>query len=125
MSEMHAGKNELEDRTLRFACAMIDFVLTLPRNAIGDVIGRQVLKSGTSIGANYREANRAVSRAEFASKIGICEKEAAETQYWLEICHLKSIGDSEKRAQVRAESRELLAIFTSIGKRTKVKKPSE
>ena len=74
-------KNELESRTLRFAVDVVRFVVTLPRSIGGAVIGRQLLKSGTSIGANYREANRAVSKPEFISKVGIAEKEAAETDY--------------------------------------------
>ena len=74
-------------------------------------------KSGTSIGANCREANRAESRNDFIHKIGIAEKEASETQYWLELIHEVDIGD---RRALLTESTELLAI-TSIGRTAKTK----
>jgi four helix bundle protein len=77
-------KVELERRTKDFALRVIRFVTRLPKNKVTDVLGYQMLKTGTSVGANYREANRAESRADFIHKIGIVEKEIAETQYWLE-----------------------------------------
>lgn len=77
-------KTELEKRTKIFAIKVIRFVAKLPKNKTTDVLGYQLLKSGTSIGANYREANRAESRNDFMHKIGVVSKEAAETQYWLE-----------------------------------------
>ena len=78
-------KHELERRTKAFAVKVIQFVQDLPKNKVSDVLGYQLLKSGTSVGANYREANRAQSRADFIHKISIVEKEIAETQYWLEL----------------------------------------
>jgi four helix bundle protein len=78
-------QNELELRTKRFALAVIEFIGRVPRSKITDVLGYQLLKSGTSVGANYREAVRAQSRDDFIHKISICEKEAAETEYWLEL----------------------------------------
>ena len=86
-------KAELEKRTTYFAIRIIQFVAVLPKSKVTDVVGYQLLKSGTSIGANYREANRAVSRPDFVNKIGIVEKEAAETQYWLELCEKATIGN--------------------------------
>ncbi len=80
------------------------------------MISNQLLKAGTSIGANYREANRAVSRRDFTYKISIAEKEASETMYWLEICLETSLGARQTCEELLAESRELLAIFTSIGR---------
>ena len=71
-------KNELELRTKRFALEVIGFVGQLPKSKASDVLSYQLLKSGTSIGANYREANRAQSHEDFIHKIAICEKEAAE-----------------------------------------------
>jgi four helix bundle protein len=73
-------KKELEARTKRFALSVIAFVSKLPRGKASDVIGYQLVKSGTSIGANYREVNRAESHDDFIHKIAICEKEAAETE---------------------------------------------
>ncbi len=79
------NKVELEQRTKEFALKVIQLVTALPKNKVADVLGYQLLKAGTSIGANYRETNRAESRNDFIHKIGIVEKEAAETIYWLEL----------------------------------------
>ncbi len=84
-----------------------------------DTLGTQLLGSGTSVGANYREANRAQSRGDFIHKIALVEKEAAETQYWLELFDESSIGNSEDRCWLLQESISLLAIFTTIGKTAK------
>jgi four helix bundle protein len=80
------------------------------------VIRNQMTKSGTSIGANYREANRARSRADFRNKIKICESEASETKYWLEIIIGTELLSREEVMKEYNECSELLAIFTSIGK---------
>jgi four helix bundle protein len=76
-------EKDLEQRTKRFALEVIKFSATLLRSRETDVLLRQLIRSATSIGANYREANRGVSRADFANKIGTVQKEAAETQYYL------------------------------------------
>ena len=75
-------KNDLETRTKWFAPSIIATVVDLPKNKASDVLGRQLLKSATAIGANDREASRAQSHEAFIHKIAICEKEAAETEYW-------------------------------------------
>ena len=111
-------ERDLEERTKQFALSSIRLVAKLPRTREADVLGRQLLRSATSIGANYREANRGVSRADFAAKIGTVQKEAAETKYWLEL--LVESGIERGAAQdLLIESTELLAIFTTIGKRLK------
>ena len=112
---------DLEQRTKRFALRVIRFVAAFPRNKVSDVIGYQLLKAATSIGANYREANRAESKADFVHKIGIVEKEAPETQYWLELCDEAPVGDPGERRELRAESGELLAIFTTTGRTAKAR----
>lgn len=112
-------KLELEKRTKQFAIRIIKFAATLPYGKIGDVIRYQLVKAGTSVGANYREANRAESRNDFIHKIGIVEKEASESQYWLEICDEANLGDAQQRKWLLAESGELLAIFTSSGRTAK------
>jgi four helix bundle protein len=112
-------KKDLENRTKKFALTIIEFVSSLPRTREADILGKQLLRSGTSIGANYREANRGVSRADFANKIGTVQKEAAETQYWLELILESSIRKPTNGTQLHAEATELLAIFTSIGKKLK------
>lgn len=81
------------------------------------VIRNQITKSGTSVGANYREANRSRSRADFKNKIKICESEASETQYWLEVIVDAGWLAWEKVKPLYEECSELLAIFTSIGKK--------
>src|SRR5438876_8523680 len=112
-------EKDLERRTKQFAVRVIDFVSKLPRSMTGDVLTRQLLRSATSIGANYREANRGVSRADFSNKIGTVQKEAAETQYWIELLMESGIANAESVENLHKESTELLAIFTSIGKRLK------
>jgi len=112
-------KKELEERTKQFALQVIRFVSDLPRSKVTDVLGYQLLKAGTSIGANHREANRAESRNDFIHKIAIVEKEAAETHYWLELFEDAGIGDSAKRSWLIKECGELLAIFTASGKTAK------
>ena len=112
-------KTELEGRTKRFAVQIVKTVSCFPKTADGQIIGRQLLKSGTSIGANYREANRAQSRLDFIHKIGIAEKEAAETIYWLEICQETKLGNKEAIDTLHKEAGELLAILITIGRKTK------
>lgn len=116
-------KEELEARTKEFALGIIRYVSNFQKNKVTDVIGYQLLKAGTSIGANYREANRAVSKADFINKVGIVEKEASECQYWLELCEEAKIGEPEEQKSLLKESGELLAIFTRIGKTTKFRNP--
>ena len=118
-------KKELEKRTKKFALEVIKFVGDLPKNRITHVLGYQFLKAGTSIGANYREANRAQSRQDFIHKIAIVEKEASETQYWLELFDALPMGDSQSRSWLLQESGELLAIFTSTGRTAKRRQESE
>src|SRR5258707_9428231 len=116
------NKVELEKRTKQFALRIIAFAATLPMGRIGDVIRYQLVKAGTSVGANYREANRTESTNDFIHNIAILEKEASESQYWLEICDEASFGDATKRKWLLQESGELLAIFTSAGRTAKAQR---
>jgi four helix bundle protein len=111
-------KKDLEKRTKRFSLAVIKFTASVPRTREADVLARQLLCSATSIGANYREANRGVSRLDFANKIGTVQKEASETQYWLELFIESDILKTPPTA-LHNEASELLAIFTAIGKKLK------
>jgi len=107
---------ELEKRTRAFAVSIIRLSIKLPNSAEGKVVRNQITKSGTSVGANYREANRSRSKADFRNKIRICESEASETQYWLEvIMEANWLTMAEVKAEYD-ECSQLLAIFTSIGK---------
>lgn len=107
---------ELEKRKRKFAARIIKLSTRLPDTAEARVVKTQITKAGTSIGANYREANRARSRADFINKIKICEGEASETQYWLEIIAEVEWLSWKELKEDYDECSELLAIFTSIGK---------
>lgn len=111
---------ELRRRTREFALRVIRLVSSLPNTREADVLGKQLLRAGTSVGANYREATRARSKAEFRSKIGIVEQEADETLYWLELIEGAGIIRQELIADLLKESDELVAIFTTIGKNSKI-----
>jgi four helix bundle protein len=113
------NREQLEKRTLFFALKIIEFVATLPNGKTGEVVEFQLVKAGTSIGANYREANRAESRNDFIHKLGIVEKESSESVYWLELCDAAELGAIDLRRWLLQESRELLAIFTSAGRTSK------
>ena len=107
---------KLEVRTRAFAIRIIKLSATLPNTVEGKIVRNQLTKAGTSIGANYREANRARSRADFKNKIKICESEASETSYWLEIIMGMEWLEINKLEPIIIETNELLSIFTSIGK---------
>ena len=108
---------ELEERTKQFAIRIIRLSSTLPNTPEGRAIRTQMTKAGTSVGANYREANRARSKADFRNKISICETEASETQYWLEVIAGVRWKAWDEIQPEYDECSELLAIFTSIGKK--------
>ncbi len=110
---------ELEERTMKFAIEIIRMSAKLPNSPEGRVIRNQITKSGTSIGANYREANRARSKADFRNKIKICESEASESQYWLIIIQKMEWFKQNEIASLTKESGELLALFTSIANNTR------
>jgi four helix bundle protein len=108
---------ELEKRTRRFAVSIIQLSSTSPNSPEGRVIRSRITKSGTSIGANYREANRARSKADFKNKTKICESEANETQYWIEVIVDVKWLPWERVKPEYDECSELPAIFSSIGKK--------
>lgn len=112
-------KTELEGRTKNFAVNIVRLTRSFPKTVDGIEVGRQLLRSGTSIGANYREANRAESKDDFIHKVGISEKEASETVYWLEICEAAPLGNGEDVRRLLKEANELLAILTTIGRKAK------
>ncbi len=113
------GRKDLTDRTKAFALRIIRMFVALPKTDEARVLGRQVLRSGTSVGANYREANRARSKAEFISKIGDCLKELDETDYWLDLLGASGIVTPDSLASLCDECNQLLAIFTTISKKSK------
>jgi len=118
MNEGAAGEEErpydLKERTTAFALRIIRMYSSLPKESVAQVLGKQVLRSGTSVGANYREANRGRSRPEFIAKMGDCLKELDETQYWLELLVESETVTSAKMASLLDEARQLTAIFVTI-----------
>jgi four helix bundle protein len=104
---------ELQERTRRFALRIIKLFRSLPKTDEARILGKQVLRSGTSIGANYCAACRARSRAEFVAKLGIVLEEADETAFWLELMRDSRIFPEEKLEEIVHEAKELVAIFVA------------
>src|SRR6266511_2057871 len=104
---------DLKQRTKTFAVDVVRFVQTLPRRQPTDVLGRQLLRSGTSVAANYRAARRARSRKEFLAKMGIVEEEADESSFWLEFLMDAGLTASEEAGRLRGEADQLVAIVVS------------
>jgi four helix bundle protein len=117
--ESEAPPHDLSRRTLTFAVRVVRMVGALPKTMEAGVIGKQVLRSGTSVGANYREANRARSKAEFVAKVGDCLKELDETAYWMDLIVETGQCPATTLADLRDECHQLLAIFTAISKKAK------
>jgi four helix bundle protein len=117
---MNEQPEDLKPRTKAFALRVIRMYSKLPKNdAAAQVLGKQVLRSGTSVGANQREASRARSKAEFISKIGDCLKEIDETEFWLELLVDSGRIPATRMADLLDETRQLIAIYTTIDKNAK------
>ncbi|HZI31346.1 MAG TPA: four helix bundle protein [Candidatus Binatia bacterium] len=116
---MQNGEKDLALRTKNFARRIIQLYVMLPKETVAQVLGRQVLRPGTSVGANYREANGARSRAEFVAKIGDCLKETDETAYWLELLIDEKVASRPRLEPLLGEANELIAIFVTISKRAR------
>jgi four helix bundle protein len=121
-TNLFMDKNDLKRRTKMFALRIMKLVEHLPNNRTGQVIANQILRSGTSVSANYRAACRARSKADFISKITIVEEESDETQFWLEIIIESGLISESKVKDLYNEASELTAIFTSSGKTAKINK---
>ncbi|MDW8437763.1 MAG: four helix bundle protein [Chloroherpetonaceae bacterium] len=111
--------DELKARTKQFALRIIKLTEALPKTMTADVIGRQLLRSATSVAANYRSACRARSRADFVSKITVVEEEADETMFWLELIVESGLMSENRLADLYKEAKELTAIFTASGRTAK------
>ncbi|MCX5885830.1 MAG: four helix bundle protein [Proteobacteria bacterium] len=111
--------NSLRERTKSFALRIINLVEALPKGRIAEVIGRQLLRSGTSVGANYRAACRAKSPADFIAKMGIVEEETDETVYWLELLVKSGLIQERDIRDLIDEANQLLAITVSSIKTAK------
>jgi four helix bundle protein len=112
-------KGDLRERTKDFALKIIRLYSELPKHGEGQVIGHQVLRSGTSVGAHYREANRAKSNPDFISKLEGGAQELEETVYWLELLEEAGICLEERLRPLKEEADELMAIFVTIVRKTK------
>ena len=113
MEQKPSQQEELRNRTRRFALRIIRLFQHLPRSTEAQVLGKQLLRSGTSVGANYRAAGRARSKAEFISKMGIVVEEADETVFWIECLIDSGIVKSDLLAELLSEANELVAIFAA------------
>jgi four helix bundle protein len=116
---MKSANDDLIERTKRFALRVIRLFVSLPKTGEAQVLGKQLLRSGTSVGANYREAHRARSRAEFAAKCGDSLREIEESAYWLELLEESGILPATKLKDLRTETNELTAIFVTIVMKSK------
>jgi four helix bundle protein len=113
MEEVGMDKEEMKQRTKKFALRVVRLVEALPRGRIADVMGRQLLRSGTSVGVNYRAACRAKSSTAFISKLGTVEEEADESLYWMELLVEAGIVKDDLLESLLKEGNELLAITVS------------
>jgi len=118
-----AKKEDLRNRTKKYASGIIKLFISLPKNRPEvQVLGRQMLRSGTSVAANYREASRARSRQEFVSKIELCTQEADETSLWLELLQGDCAIESEMLTWLHTETHELISIFVTMARNAKRRK---
>ena len=106
---------DLEERTFQFAKDVRLFVKTLPKTVANTEDGRQVIKASGSVGANYREANEALSKKDFVMRIKICRKEAKESAYWLRLINeTNNLKNADEAQRLRQEANELKKVFSSI-----------
>jgi len=119
--ELNEDMNEqkLKDRTKQFGLRILTLVDALPKTTAGRAIGNQLVRSGTSVGANYRASCRSRSKAEFIAKIGIVAEEAVESAFWLEMIMEGGLLESELVSILHQEAEELTAIFTASGRTAK------
>ncbi len=116
---MMNAERDLKPRTKEFARRVIRLFAALSKDTAAQILGKQLLRAGTSVGANYREANRARTKAEFISKIGDCLKEADESSYWKELLLDEGFLPPAKLQPLLDEANELVAIFVTISKRAR------
>src|SRR5512140_2966234 len=112
---MAMNKDDMKRRTKKFALDVIRFVEALPKGKIAEIIGRQLIRAGTSVGANYRAACRARSAADFVARIGVVEEEADESAYWMEILAEAGLIPMRRLSDLIHEAYELAAIAAASG----------
>ena len=114
-------ERDLRERTKQFALRIIKLYSALPTRGVGQVLGTQILKAGTSVGAHYREAQRAKSDADFISKIEGALQELDESAYWLELLSEGKVLPAKRLGSLQQEANELVAIFVTIVKQVKAR----
>ena len=114
MTELNGKKYDLEERTARFGENVIDFVKSMQKSLVMNPLVNQIVRSATSIGANYMEANQASSRKDFRNKIYICKKEANETKHWLRMISRANPEKADECRKLWGEAQELTLIFSKI-----------
>ena len=112
---------DIEERTFEFALRIVDLAKTLPRTPVSDVLMRQLLRSGTSIGANVEESRAGYSRDEFSYKMSISLREARETHYWLRLLQKSGLGKSQQIEMLLDEAEQIKKILGSIVSKTRGK----
>ncbi len=105
---------DLEERTALFGESIIEFAKLLSRDQVNNVLIGQIVRSGTNVGANYMEADAAVSKKDFRHKISLCKKESKETKHWLRMIAKANSGKEEDCRSLWNEAQELTLIFSSI-----------
>ena len=115
------NKEELKDRTKKFSLRIIKLAESLPETKSGRVIANQIIRSGCSVGANYRSACRAKSNKDFINKLNIIEEESDETLFWLELIEEGKLLKPNLLVDLKKEADELTTIFTAAGKTSKIK----
>jgi four helix bundle protein len=113
---------ELKTRTRDFAVRVIRLYAALPKTTEAQVLGKQLLRSGTSVGAQYREAQHAKSNADFISKIEGSLQELEETSYWLELLEEMQVFGNAKLKPIQQETKELIAVLVTIAKKVKARR---
>lgn len=116
---LNSKKYDLAERTALFGESVVEFSLSLPETVVNKPMIGQLVRSGTSIGANYMEADGAESKRDFIHKIGICKKEAKETMHWLRMIAKANLTRRTDCRTLWKEVHELVLIFSSIIKKTK------
>ncbi|HQO35343.1 MAG TPA: four helix bundle protein [bacterium] len=119
---MDAG--EFKNRTGEFALRVIRLVEALPKGRTGDVLGRQLIRCGTSVGANYRSACRAKSKADFLAKMAIVEEECDEAIYWIELMVQAGLIDERRVSELMKEADEILSMVVASIKTARARKKS-
>ena len=122
MKNEERKQRDLIDRTKKYALRIIKLYSALPKEAVAQTLGKQLLRSGTSVGANYREGHRGRSKAEFIAKLGDSLRELEESAYWLELLEEANIFPAERLAELMDETNQLTAIFVTIIKKARESK---